>query len=147
VASYIDMDEILPDLLYQGSKPPWGTKLRRTGLRVLVLAAEEHQPPAYKFPGVRVVHAPLDDHLRPLTRREWSVILSAAEFVADRVLSRRPTLVTCAAGLNRSGIINAAAVTMITGCSGAEAVELIRSKREWALSNSSFADHVDRMFP
>ena len=142
----IDMDEIIPGL-YQGYRPPQGAALRRAGVRALVLAAEEHQPSARRFPGVWVLHAPLDDHQRPLSKTEWGRILGAAQFAARNVLDGRRTLVTCAAGLNRSGIIDACTVSFLTGLSGAEAVELVQFRRDWALSNDSFAWQVARMFP
>ena len=142
----IDMNEIIPGL-HQGSKPPQGKILRRLGVRALVLAAEEYQPPASRFPGLRVFHAPLDDHRRPLSKAEWNRILGAAKFAARNVLDGRRTLVTCAAGLNRSGIISAGTVSFLTGLSGSDAVELVQSRRDWALCNESFAWQVARMFP
>lgn len=51
-----------------------------------------------------------------------------------------PTLVHCQAGLNRSGLVAARALTL-GGMSGAEAVALLRSKRSPAvLCNRSFED-------
>lgn len=119
--------------------------MRRKGFGALVLSAEEYQPPARAFPGVRVKHAPLDDHYDPLTPREWDCIISAANFVAHNVRRGRRTLVTCQAGLNRSGIITAMAVCLLTGMSGREAVELVQSRRPDALCNSSFVYHIENV--
>lgn len=140
----IDATRILPRL-YQGSIPPTGATLRRAGFGALVLAAEEHQPSARHFPGLYVLHAPLDDHEYPLTGQEWTQIATAAEFAAVGVRKGMRVLVTCQAGLNRSGIITAMAVMMLTGCSGDQAVRLVQSRREDALCNSSFAAQLSNL--
>lgn len=129
--------------LWQGSQPKRGNDLREKGFRALVLAAEEFQPHPNKFPGVRVHHAPLDDHLEPLSVGEWKKIVSAANFASSQVRRGRKTLVTCHAGINRSGIITAMTLCMLTGCSGQEAVRQIKSRRPGALRNSSFVHHVE----
>lgn len=129
--------------LWQGSKPPTGRDLSDDGYKALVLAAEEFQPPGHRFPGVRVRHAPLDDHLEPLTTTEWETIISAANFVVHNVEHGRKTLVTCYAGINRSGIITAMAVCLLTGVTGKQAVAHVRDKRPNALSNKSFAYHIE----
>jgi protein-tyrosine phosphatase len=120
-----------------------GRTVMRNGFEALVLAAEEYQPPAHAFPGARVMHAPLDDHYDPLTAEEWEHIIRAANFAAHHVRSGRRTLVTCQAGLNRSGIITALAVCLLTGASGREAVDLIQRRRPDALCNSNFVYHIE----
>lgn len=137
-----DSNRILPKL-WQGSAPPAGGILAKKGIEALVLAAEEYQPASRLFPGVRVEHAPLDDHGRPLSEAEWCIIIRGASFAAHNVLRGRRTLVTCRMGINRSGIITAMAVCLVTGCTGREAVALVRDKRPGALINTSFARHVE----
>jgi protein-tyrosine phosphatase len=107
----------------------------RNGFEALVLSAEEYQPPRHAFPGVRVMHAPLDDH--------YDHIIRAANFVVHNVSRGRRTLVTCQAGLNRSGIITALAVCLLTGASGRQAVDLVQRRRPDALSNSNFVYHIE----
>jgi protein-tyrosine phosphatase len=139
---YRDAHNILPKL-WQGSAPRPGRSVSRDGFQALVLAAEELQLPGKLFPGVRVAHAPLDDHYDPLTAHEWDVIISAANFVAHNVKRGRRTLVTCQAGLNRSGIITAMAVCLLTGAGGFDAVELVKKRRPDALNNTNFVYHVE----
>jgi protein-tyrosine phosphatase len=115
----------------------------RNGFKALVLSAEEYQPPRHAFPGVRVMHAPLDDHYDPITVEEWDHIIRAANFVVHNVSRGRRTLVTCQAGLNRSGIITALAVCLLTGASGRQAVDLVQRRRPDALSNSNFVYHIE----
>jgi protein-tyrosine phosphatase len=140
----IDASRVLPRL-YQGACPPTGRALHVAGFDALVLCAEEYQPDSCAFPGVAVMHCPLDDHLHPLSRKEWVQIVSAAKFVVASCARGARVLVTCQAGLNRSGIVTAVAVMMLTNCSGKEAVELVQRRRQWALCNSSFEAQLLRL--
>ena len=81
----------------------------------------------------QIVDGPLPD-LIPL--------YNTAELVANTVGKNIRTLVHCGAGLNRSALVTALAYKLLIGCSGAEAMTLIRAKREDpnCLSNQSFAD-------
>jgi len=100
---YTDFDKILPGL-YQGAKPPTGRSLTHLGFRCLVLAAEEYQPSKRFFPGVAVHHAPMDDHPNKLTDVEWHQVFAAASDCAKAVSNNQKTLITCYAGINRSGL-------------------------------------------
>jgi len=112
-----------------------------------VLCANEFQPPANVFPGVRVIHAPNDDAPRRPTRRELRVAEEAAREVAHAVRSRTPTLVTCMAGRNRSGLVTALALRYLTGEAGCPCACHVRDKRPNALSNAYFFDHLARLPP
>lgn len=129
--------------IWQGSEPKFGGSLRRAGFDALVLAAEEFQPPSSSFPGVRVHHAPLDDHLNPLTSKEWATIIGAANFAVHQAKRGRKVLITCHAGINRSGIITALTVSLLYGCTGKKAVALIKERRPGALRNTSFVHHIE----
>ncbi len=135
----IDASRIAPKL-YQGSVPPMGTALRAAGFDVLVLAAEEHQPPAYRFPGVEVIHAGYDDSGKAITAREMHIAQDAATRVSLAILSGKRVIVTCFAGLNRSGLISALALYFATGqrMSGRECLAQVRANRPGALNNPSF---------
>lgn len=142
----IDANEIIQGL-YQGSAPPTGFSVNRAGFGALVLGAKEYQPRSSSFPGVVVHRAPLGDHRRPLSRAEWQRIEKATHFVVSQLREGRPVLVTCVMGLNRSGLINACVVAILSGEDGASAVDLIRSQRHGALFNTSFARQVAAAFP
>lgn len=137
-----DADYIAPKL-YQGSAPPPGPELRARGFDLLVLAAEEIQPPAWAFPGVRVIYAPSDDssHIPESTAHP------AAQEVARYLRAGKRVLVTCAAGLNRSGLISALALWYATGRSGRECVAQVQKRRAYALCNTWFADYVSSLLP
>jgi protein-tyrosine phosphatase len=62
--------------------------------------------------------------------------------VVTAVRDGKRVLVACAGGRNRSGLVVALAVRDILRCSGAEAMQLVQSRRESALNNVAFAQHV-----
>jgi hypothetical protein len=133
-------NEIIPGI-WQGSAPEPGPLVGRR-FAVLVLCAEEYQPEAGRFPGCkRVLRAELDD-AEP-TPRELAEALRAAQHVVKYYRRGWPTLVTCAQGLNRSGLVSGLAMRRL-GVPGPATVQLIRRARgEFALSNSAFRRIVE----
>jgi protein-tyrosine phosphatase len=134
----IDAEQIVP-CLYQGSVPPTGEALRLARFSVLVLAAWQYQPKSENFPGVRVIHAPFSDSLA-LTESDIEAYMTTAFMVAREVRNGSRVLVTCLAGKNRSGMINALAIRNLFGVSGSTAMNMVRDgrKREEALSNATY---------
>lgn len=125
--------------IYQGGIPPMGRAVRAAGFDVLVLAAAEYQPPAAQFPGVLVYHLPLLDDRGPVTPPEASAIRALSRRLAAHRHAGARILITCAAGLNRSGIITAATVRRLTRAPHRQIVNHIRAKRSpLALSNRDF---------
>lgn len=110
----------------------------------LVLCAVEHQPEAWRFPGVRVLRARLDD-ARP-SAREWSEARSAARRVADLARRGAKVLVTCNMGLNRSGLVVALALIDL-GMTPRQAVALVRERRREVEGLTPLCNHwfVDRL--
>jgi protein-tyrosine phosphatase len=133
----LDASPITPQIS-QGSKPPEGPEVHRCGFSVLVLAAQEFQPPRSRFRGISVLHAPLDD--AELTTREWLIANDAAATAAAAVLGGHHVLITCHMGLNRSGLITALVLRKAYNLSGVEAVRRVKRKREGALCNPSFVE-------
>ncbi len=141
---HANASRILPKL-YQGAFPRKGHFLSSCGIDVLVLCAEEHQPPTSDYPGVEVIRCPFWDTRETLERETLEMVFLTAERVARRHRAAKRVLVTCRLGLNRSGLVTGIAMTKITGCSGVEAVNWIRSHRENALSNPAFAQLLGRI--
>lgn len=129
--------------LYQGSVPPRGPALARAGFDTLVLAAEEHQPPDYLFPGVLVIRLPMNDVPVRLEPKELRLVRLTARDVLYQLERGKRVLVTCAMGLNRSGLISAATLLEGGHASPSEAIRMVRSARgHLALSNPSFVHAI-----
>ena len=67
--------------------------------------------------------------------------------VVAAVRARRRVLVACAGGRNRSGLVVGLAVRELLGCSGAQALGWVQSRREDALNNATFGQHLASLPP
>jgi protein-tyrosine phosphatase len=135
------------DGLFQGGFPPYGDGLKNAGVDVLVLCAKENQD-FEKYEGLTVICAPGDDDIRfHRMMRDLKVWRPAAENVVEHVKASKKVLVTCMAGLNRSGLVIALALRELTGWSGTKIVEHIQSCRPQALCNSTFEKFVIDSYP
>jgi protein-tyrosine phosphatase len=130
-----EVSEVIPGL-FVGSKPPPG----KHKVDAIVLAAMEYQPPAHLFPGVEVIHAPLDDAPgRRMREDEIVTATNAAKRVAKLLRQGRRVLSSCQMGLNRSSLVAALAMQEVYGMSADEIVaQLRRARGPWALSNPNF---------
>ena len=135
----IDAQRIAPKL-WMGSRPsPAACKV----FDAIVLAAQEYQPEL----ACETVHAPLDD-AKP-TRAEIHVALQAAQQVNALRSRGKRVLVTCAMGVNRSGLIVALAM-MLNGSSPGNAIGRIRVARKppsgmIPLSNRHFVEFLQKV--
>lgn len=77
----------------------------------------------------------------PVNRAELPRIFEVADWAYQKWQMGEKVLIRCAAGANRSGLITAI-VLMKDGFDAKNAVELIRSKRPFALSNSQFVNLI-----
>lgn len=130
--------------LWMGSAPMCDTEdSRRMHFRfdVLVLAAMEHQPSSRCFPGVKVIHAPIDD-APYVPENEIRIVQKASIIVANALRHGKRVLVTCWQGRNRSGFIVAVALVRL-GMHPDLAIDLVRRARgETALSNQAFVQII-----
>lgn len=131
-----DVSLVAPNL-FIGSRPPPG---RYRWLGVIALCAQEYQPPSFAFPGVAVLHVPLDDDpRRPMYDAEVALALSNARTVARYLHSGQRVLVTCAMGLNRSALVAGLAMQRAFGMPSDEVIDQIREARSpSALGNKNF---------
>lgn len=137
----IDANEVVGNL-WQGSLPPQGGVLRRAGFDAVFLCAREHQPSGGSFRGIRVFRAPLDDDPAGMSSRERDTWLAAASKASSLSRSGARVLVTCFAGLNRSGIVVAQAL-QCTGYGTEDAIFLVRRARgQRALFNQAFVKEL-----
>lgn len=134
----LDVSKIT-DGLYQGAWPPFGDQLAKRGFDVLVLCAEENQHDEL-YVGLNVICAPGEDNSNPDVMSQFlPTWILAAQRAAQQVKAGKKVLVTCMAGLNRSGMVTAMALHLLTGWSGADVVEHIQASRADALCNPTFA--------
>lgn len=135
------------DNLWQGSRPTGGHFLKGLGFEMLVLCASEFQPPSNNYAGIEVVHAPFDDDRwhYPSEKTLRTVVSAANKVVAHLQNGGGPVLVTCFAGLNRSGFVNAVALTKLLGISGREAALIVQHARPGALFNDQFVSAISKL--
>ncbi|SRR5579883_3119740 len=113
----------------------------------LVALMAEWQPE--KLPGnPKVIHAPLADaeDLSPEEiERTFEVAKDAAQQVGLSLLCGESALVSCASGLNRSGLVCGLVLVRYVRMTPDEAIEVIRKKRSpYALGNKVFRDLLHR---
>ena len=139
---------LICDRLYQGSMPPTGGYLSKCGIDAVVLCAKENQNEIL-YKDVCVLCAPGDDDERFDRAEKFieQVWLPVSLTVANLVKSGMTVLVTCIAGHNRSGAVTALSLHHITGKSGRECVEIVRSRRHGSLSNETFVKIIEEMYP
>ncbi len=138
------MNEIWTNL-WIGAVPTPLSVVRQNGFQVLVLCANDFQFTQKKWTrkldGVEVLRVPLDDTNR-MNENDMRAVASTAQAVAEAVRGGRRVLVTCAAGLNRSGLVTGVALHLLTGWHGMKVINHVRAKRMFALNNDFFADMV-----
>jgi hypothetical protein len=125
-------------------------KLNLLPFALVVLSAKEYQPKG-KMPRILLatprLYVPLNDSSR-LKGRELKDTVhfadQAAKAVTKEILRGKNALVTCWAGLNRSGLISGLAIKKLSGLPGPEVTFLIRKRRsQAALFNPLFAKIVE----
>jgi protein-tyrosine phosphatase len=120
---------------------------------LVVFCAEEFQPKRELIlrttSKVRVVYAPFDDG--DLSRHELETATHAADAVAGGFHHGRKVLVTCMQGRNRSGLVVALALHMLSGAGGAAAMRMVRARRQAAegpaLANLAFMKLLENIPP
>jgi len=127
---------ILRDRLAQGSAP-----IGPQPFDLVVLCAEEWQPPGITLGGSRVLRAPLSD-CDPIRPGDVDAARRAAEVVARNLRAGRSVLVTCMLGRNRSGLVSALSLARYTGRQTSLCGRVVRLRRAGALSNRAFARYL-----
>jgi hypothetical protein len=137
-------DKII-DNLWMGSAPPMMHAVSQY-FNALALCACEYQPHEDCFFNVHVHHAPLHDNPSFIPQSEIVTAVRAAGKVIHWINEGKTILVTCLAGLNRSGLVTAIAL-----CAGPwkmsvhDAIESVRAARgPWALSNPQFVAFLEK---
>ncbi len=140
-AAFLDVDRVASKL-YIGGAPAVGPALANAGFAAVVLCAAEYQPRSYELPGVIVLHAGIDDALKP-TQEDMDIALAASHQAAELVADKQRTLVSCWMGKNRSGLVTALTLHWLYGLSGRDCIAAVRHARPGALSNPAFVALVE----
>lgn len=127
--------------LYQGSAPSKGDVIKTEGFDVLVLCAEEIQN-IKDYNVDYIIQAPGKDTFKDLYPEDLVKWKEAAKEAANHIRSGRRVLITCQAGLNRSGIVTAMTLRELTGWSGEKCAKHVKSKRYGALFNKAFYNYL-----
>lgn len=127
----LDADEIVPGL-WQGDFIA-ASRSREHGFQVLVLCAKEWQFEGEEIEGVHIIRAPNEDDERKMPDARCVHAFRVARECANRIVDGQKVLVTCAAGVNRSGLISALTLHFLYGWSGAYCREVIRKQRKPAV--------------
>lgn len=128
--------------LWQGGKPKPG----EYAFDLIVLADMEYQPPGSAFPGSQLARVMLND-FRPATPMEYAAAVAAAEVAADWYRRGKRILITCGAGLNRSGLVTGLTMRYL-GFTADDAIALIRRARgPNAIKNSNFVAFIRSFQP
>jgi hypothetical protein len=114
-------------------------------VQVIVLCAEELQfdKDAWLDEFEEIVRAPNDDSV--LSKKQAAIAVSAARKVVQHFNKGNVVLVSCAQGRNRSGLVSAMALHMITGRPGKECVAIVKKCRDNALTNPWFNRFLDQI--
>lgn len=126
-------DWIVPHVA-QGSWPAISSKGKGEAFKIadiVVLCAEEHQAKGLQAPpGKHIIRLGFDDDTyRPIPPEAGKIFHAHAQQLGKAALSGRKVLITCAMGLNRSGLITA--LTLMHGyrMRPSDAIKLIRGRR------------------
>lgn len=142
--TYKDYNWIIPDRLAQGAYPGTNPGLFQA-FDVVVYTADEKQPKGMKVPqGKFVYKLRLDDDIyRPIPQEVQVAVHRMGQSLAGHLRAGHKVLVTCAMGMNRSGIVTALTLMHLTGCSGSQAVDTVKSRRR---ANDGVAPLSNPMF-
>jgi protein-tyrosine phosphatase len=140
-ATYSEPTEIIPNHLWQGAWPAdLGVVVEQLRLDLVVnLEFTQHDPLSQGNFSFETIWFPMHDSD---TLPELPELHGICRCVTERIRRGERVLVHCAAGLNRSGLVTALVVRDYYGIEGSAAVDIVRSKRPWALSNITFAEYV-----
>lgn len=133
--------------LWQGGRPKAG----KYDFDLIVLSDDQYQPADSAFPGAKVYRVPLPDDWRTFTPVEreaaYARAAKAGETAAAWHRRGKRVLITCGAGLNRSGLITGIALRNL-GYTATDAVVLIRKARGVrALGGKAFVTFITEYTP
>lgn len=147
----MEISTIIPNKLYQsGLLPLRGLEYKRKLLSqygITIVVNLSHTPDQHleHWGGAYYHYVIEDDQIPP---EQYLFLERLADLLADAIQDGACVLCHCAAGLNRSGLLNALIVMRLLGIPGGQAIELIRERRgQWALCNPYFVQYLEEVAP
>lgn len=122
------------EMIYNSSEFATATELH--DFTAVVTLDSQSNPVSWQVPELRYG---FEDG--PVNRADLPRILEVADWAYEKWQKGEKVLIRCAAGANRSGLIMSI-VLMKDGLDPKKAIEQIRSKRPFALSNSQFVNLI-----
>lgn len=127
--------------LFQVGKAEIPEIIRNNYIGLIILAAEEFQPTDF-FPKITKFYAPLRDSTNLYEdeiKKTLRIADAASSTAAKYLMNGYSVISSCAAGLNRSGLISAFTIEKCTGAPKKEILKQIRKHRSpIALFNGLF---------
>lgn len=129
--------------IYMGGAPP--IKMR-SDFTDIFLCAREYQPDSHLFGEARVHQYPFFDDYQKVTPDEFKQIALAVAAACHAVENGGKILITCMAGLNRSGLVTALTLMKVKHMRAMEAIFTVRMARgPRALSNPIFESIIKKV--
>jgi protein-tyrosine phosphatase len=127
--------------LWVGSKPTIHDVVELNTFDVVVFAADSFQPDLIRGFKRTAIRCGIQDEA--ITPSEKNRAMLCARMVARSLQEGKRVLVTCISGWNRSSLVAAIAILMVTHMSAEQVVSLIRMARgKDALCNHSFVEFL-----
>jgi len=135
-----DHAQLIDGKLWQGAFVVDWKDINALGIRCVVNVSEtEHPINKSRFTG-QIVNWQIDDGDE---MPDLFILDAITTLVAQNVKNGIPTMVHCAAGLNRSGLVNAIALIKLTGWDGRKVISVMRDARDpMVLCNDVFEKFV-----
>jgi protein-tyrosine phosphatase len=137
-----DANEIVNNL-WQGAIPPQGIFLSNK-FDLVIFAAKEYQPLRSSYPNIDIIYAPNYDNSKiEMDDIAINIANQAADLAASALRDNKKVLVTCHAGINRSGLIVALSIhKLFPDIPMTDIINIIRKKRTGALTNKLFVKYL-----
>lgn len=139
----MEIYEIIPGKLYQSGIIESYVLLDERHIAVVINMTNDKDSIALARGSGPYMRAPILDGPLPYQ----GILDAVVTFAVTHIINGYPVLVHCAAGLNRSGLVNALIVRQIRGISGAEAIAHVRRARPGALFNETFVKYLETLAP
>lgn len=104
----------------------------KQGIKSVVTMTEQALPESW-VQGIHYLHVPTEDLGAPDVEK----IDNAVDFIHERINNKEPTMVHCAAGIGRTGVILSCYLIKYENYSANDAIQVVRKKRPGSIQSES----------